>query len=1349
MPSTSPGNAPPPQTLFEQILPGAPSVSLQTVACFSLRQKRYVVYISGRQLNIFSGPHVLVQCLSFSDDLTAVTAETWTGRIALAGRQGLWIITPVLEGWTSVRWEKTLYLRLDDPGDQISTLSWGMEEEVLVGGIKNLCLFSTQPASPTSAASSLTDPDIVAERRSLWSKRLPSPVQHAAFSPSGTLIATCGVYDRLVKIWRRLSFEEGLFDHMYLPHPCPVTSVQWRPRPEPIYAVDEDDIATKQDDDLEVLYTIAHDGILRVWKTGTVHDLDILTLHTTVDLVSAVPESPTTTHKPDLPTTCNQNARFTCILSSDQFCAAVNAAIGTDETQIHSSEHLKEVASKEPEVLISFDGQGRMSAWGLQSIGHKRRPETPTQPPSSPFHITQAEKLPVRFPEGVNALLHIWCEGRNVNLIGHSSDGKVQWWRGNLQDFFSLSFSGSTQLNEAAYWSGHAKGEIGLLAALSVGRSLLSVASGDDVLHWAQRKEGVLEASQACRTRGQVIDVALLAHDSSAQLSLSLQLASAQESKGVLLLLRDQEWRELSKLSQEGEVDWDDREWRLFVPYGSQTPYSRCALLHPSGRVFSCLVDSAKRTLLHATQLVLPENGRSDPLLHLTAIIDSIDPDRFGVVALSTTGDLLLYHLQASNEGTLDPVLIAVFESGVRNASVLASNNDFAFVVSSDGLELTIVDLTDGYVEYRLKSDKQIRSILPNQLDSLVAIRYDTTIDILAQCRIGYREEMPPWVLIKQISISNVGLTISSLTWLGDGSLAIAASSVIFVSSNVVDVDSLDADVREATGAEAVRPQTLRLSTVSKSLRKPLPVWHPTFVAHIVRLGHWALAASLVNRLLEKVKFWSEGDLLPALLNVPASQLYGAEGVQEEKPVNRETVDDILEQLNQKQLPQISRSEQRRLASVLQAMIFCSEHVNGLDNLALRYLFSWKMELLLTEAKHPSHGLVPNGLSTDHAIAPSMHWREVAFAFHSTSQQPLLDVLMEHYDNKITWDVAKRLGLFAWLSDREALDRIFEALAQTAYRSASPPDPINASLYFLALHKKQTLLGLWRIATWHKEQRATINFLRRDFNAAENQTAAKKNAYALMGKRRFEYAAAFFLLADDGASAVSVLAGQCGDVMLAIAVGRLYSGDTSPAIRRLLEERLIPEAKQKNDRWLLSWSYSLLRELEQATHAVVRPLRGVRDWQQDDPALLNLYQHLRQSESEYGFDAVLRAARTLRRMGLWLVALELVSKWTFKRPEAAKASFADHTPNGMTEEAPSILDEFTEPEKRDGTVDLPEVTTAQDEKAAREAKAAELLKQIKAKKAGTAQPNTNNQEKKQPTQFKEPDASSLLDSFGL
>jgi hypothetical protein len=79
----------------------------------------------------------------------------------------------------------------------------------------------------------------------------------------------------------------------------------------------------------------------------------------------------------------------------------------------------------------------------------------------------------------------------------------------------------------------------------------------------------------------------------------------------------------------------------------------------------------------------------------------------------------------------------------------------------------------------------------------------------------------------------------------------------------------------------------------------------------------------------------------------------------------------------------------------------------------------------------------------------------------------------------------------------------FEVIARNEYTKSDEKNPVDCSLYYLALKKKAVLVGLWRMATWSREQGATQRLLQNNFNEARWRTAALKNAYALMGKRRF------------------------------------------------------------------------------------------------------------------------------------------------------------------------------------------------------------------------------------------------------
>jgi hypothetical protein len=84
-----------------------------------------------------------------------------------------------------------------------------------------------------------------------------------------------------------------------------------------------------------------------------------------------------------------------------------------------------------------------------------------------------------------------------------------------------------------------------------------------------------------------------------------------------------------------------------------------------------------------------------------------------------------------------------------------------------------------------------------------------------------------------------------------------------------------------------------------------------------------------------------------------------------------------------------------------------------------------------------------------------------------------------------------------------------------------------------------------------------------------------------------EYAAAFFLLADCLKDAVNVCLNQLNDIQLAIAVARVYEGDSGPVLRELLEERVLPQAAREGNRWLATWTFWMLNRRDMAVRTLV------------------------------------------------------------------------------------------------------------------------------------------------------------------
>jgi DmX-like protein len=143
----------------------------------------------------------------------------------------------------------------------------------------------------------------------VWTMNVANEVRVLKFSPDGTLFATYGENDRLVKIW----FPQGGFLHsrdsresikvlehsgfnfsfIYIQHPASVCGIEWRrtsrymPRYS-ILAVNRDKIHLKnfRKSIQNVLITWCEDNTSRIWKETPFHDSNLDSLLEAVDSVT-------------------------------------------------------------------------------------------------------------------------------------------------------------------------------------------------------------------------------------------------------------------------------------------------------------------------------------------------------------------------------------------------------------------------------------------------------------------------------------------------------------------------------------------------------------------------------------------------------------------------------------------------------------------------------------------------------------------------------------------------------------------------------------------------------------------------------------------------------------------------------------------------------------------------------------------------------------------------------------------------------------------------------------------------------------------------------------------------------
>ncbi|KFB47233.1 AGAP010490-PA-like protein [Anopheles sinensis] len=178
----------------------------------------------------------------------------------------------------------------------------------------------------------------------------------------------------------------------------------------------------------------------------------------------------------------------------------------------------------------------------------------------------------------------------------------------------------------------------------------------------------------------------------------------------------------------------------------------------------------------------------------------------------------------------------------------------------------------------------------------------------------------------------------------------------------------------------------------------------------------------------------------------------------------------------------------------------------------------------------------------------------IVWAFHSESEEELLNLIPSYVKGQPKWHVLKELGVGWWLRNNSLLRQCIERLAKASFQAQQ--DPLDAAIYYMAMKKKSVVWGLYR----SKRDEKMTSFFANNFSEDRWRKAALKNAFALLGKQRFEHAVAFFLLANSLSDALEVCLTKLDDLQLALVITRLYEGEhdpTPPSFKRLLFEEVL------------------------------------------------------------------------------------------------------------------------------------------------------------------------------------------------
>uniref|UniRef100_A0A8D3DQP8 Dmx like 1 n=1 Tax=Scophthalmus maximus TaxID=52904 RepID=A0A8D3DQP8_SCOMX len=311
-------------------------------------------------------------------------------------------------------------------------------------------------------------------------------------------------------------------------------------------------------------------------------------------------------------------------------------------------------------------------------------------------------------------------------------------------------------------------------------------------------------------------------------------------------------------------------------------------------------------------------------------------------------------------------------------------------------------------------------------------------------------------------------------------------------------------------------------------------------------------------------------------------------------------------------LPGLTRMEQMSLMALADTIATTSTDLKGgetLDECGLKFLLAVRLHTFLSTSLPPAHRaqLLRQGLSTCH----------YAWAFHSEAEEELLNMLPALQKGEPNWPELRSMGVGWWLRSTNKLRRCIEKVAKVSFQRSN--DPLDAAIFYLALKKKAVVWGLYR----SQKNAKMTDFFRNNFSEDRWRKAALKNAFSLLGKQRFQHAAAFFLLAGSLKDAVEVCLEKMQDLQLALVISRLYESEfeTASTYKKILQRHVLGQDRQVHrgfvchthpDPFLRSMAHWVLEDYSGALDTLLeQPTNSSSSVSTCNPEVFNFYTYLR------------------------------------------------------------------------------------------------------------------------------------------
>ncbi|KAJ3285428.1 regulator of (H+)-ATPase in vacuolar membrane, partial [Borealophlyctis nickersoniae] len=1042
------------------------------------------------------------------------------------------------------------------------------------------------------------------------------------------------------------------YDFVYLPHPRSVVNFEWRRAAKRKRSIEDN-----------VLLTTSRDNICRLWTPTSISAPYQFHMCAVIDPADfPLVESPELTGMHSihwLPAEEVEKAIAAKERAEDLFLRKSDR-----RRSERKSKKLREAVKEYADMLFQILDDGAMIIWGVQNLT-----SLPRRVPKVLVVMKTDQTVPAADSPFLSENVIIYHRGYNVkqssiffpaelHILGrHPSTGVLNCYTMSLDDFFATSWT-IPHLRLVHSWCGHRGPSRQVVRHPNLGWAA-SIAKDEEIVVYEVGTPQI-----GLRSTHGIMQAALFPPPTKQNAEPSARIL-AWLPQGPFLLIADSTLT-LHQIDGNGS-----RELGQLSGYDASDPLIFLHVYYdPDANAGVSIPEHSDRSMMDAVVHVVGLSAKNNVFLwavakagaHLFATCD----DDADIVTFWHARNGKLAEITAAGVGSesVEEPWRPVAEFKVDEGKMLAVETDaFGKMAIGEGLvsgseELERIRMINwGTFAVCEKGDVWTLSIWSNEATGLeMAKEWATTysdpivgldwffssdgqhmlavalidrVQVLCQRRLAAVEDPVTWIVLTSMNMEMTDVVITS-SWLVNASLIASTDRQAPVYDKWVNI------------ADTLESNPLSVFTLADDTNGRLPDHHPQLLLQHLISGQFELVKYSLSLLYHYIKLLTEAGKLVGDAPVPlwkifelgsdtetqAGQKYdalfefdGEVAASKQSHVgdfDQEHAEYLSEQLTRISLPHISNIEQMRLVALIDTLLQVEKQKRSLDENGVRFVLFMRMFLFSQKA-------FPKVFKTE-----SLTSRDIAWAFYSESQDILLDFANQAFNNKLMWKDARSLGMGFWLRNPETLRRMVETMARNQFMGkgeddTTARDPVACSLFYIALKKKNVLLGLWKLAGSHPEQAAMVRFLTNDFENERWKAAALKNAFALLGKQRYEYAVAFFLIGDKLKDAVSVCLKQLNDIQLAIVICRVYEGEDGPVLKETLTNNVLPDTIAKGDRWLTSMIFTLLKQRDKALYATLMPLETLAPPSEDspaattsessfsDPTLVLLYNHLRKA----------------------------------------------------------------------------------------------------------------------------------------